>query len=73
MWIASLTKLMTSIAVLQCVEQGLVQLDDDATITLHELREVEVLTGFNGDLPILEKKTALPTARLVLIPDLYPV
>lgn len=43
---ASCTKLMTSIAALQCVERGQIQLDDDVSTVLTELKDIQILTGF---------------------------
>jgi len=40
---------MTSIAVMQCVEKGLLNLDDDVSHILHEFKDIEILTGFDGD------------------------
>lgn len=45
--LASCTKLMTTVAALQCVERGLVTLDEDVTRVLPELQNLEVLTGFD--------------------------
>ncbi|KAG9247077.1 beta-lactamase/transpeptidase-like protein [Calycina marina] len=42
---ASCTKLMTSIAALQCVERGLISLDDDVSKVLTDLKDLEILTG----------------------------
>jgi len=47
--LASCTKLMTSIAALQCVEQGLISLDEDLSTVVTELKNKEILTGFNDD------------------------
>lgn len=48
-WIASCTKLMTSVAAMQCVERGLIRLDDDvAAGPCPELRNKQVLKGFTG-------------------------
>ena len=58
MLIASCTKLMTSIAALQCVERGLVTLDTDVAEILPELAAQGVLTGFDeatGE-PIINKR-----------------
>lgn len=44
---ASCTKLMASIAALQCVERGQIGLDDDASTVLPELKGLQILTGFN--------------------------
>ena len=46
MWIASCTKLMTSVAALQQVERGRIGLDDDLKDLLPELAACEVLVGF---------------------------
>jgi len=40
---------MTSISALQCVEKGLVQLDDDVAKHLPELAELDILTGFDSE------------------------
>jgi CubicO group peptidase (beta-lactamase class C family) len=48
MWIASCTKLLTTIAALQCVERGLLALDADVSPILHELRDPDILTGFDA-------------------------
>ena len=47
MRIASCTKLMTSIAAMQCVERGLVTLDTDVAEILPELAAQGILTGFD--------------------------
>ncbi|KAF2399128.1 beta-lactamase/transpeptidase-like protein [Trichodelitschia bisporula] len=41
-WIASCTKLITSICALQCVEKGLVSLDEDISRILPELKDPEI-------------------------------
>ncbi|KAK9241725.1 beta-lactamase [Lipomyces tetrasporus] len=48
-WLASCTKLMTTIASLQCVERGLFSLDspDDVARLLPEYSVPEILTGFD--------------------------
>jgi len=43
-WIASCTKLLTSICALQQVEKGLVDLDEDITRILPELKDLEIIT-----------------------------
>ena len=65
MLIASCTKLMTSIAALQCVERGLVTLDTDVAEILPELAAQGVLTGFDeatGE-PIINKRQNTMTLR----------
>ncbi|KFY99116.1 hypothetical protein V498_01012 [Pseudogymnoascus sp. VKM F-4517 (FW-2822)] len=54
---ASCTKLMTSIAALQCVERGQIQLDHDVSTVLTELKDIQILTGF-------KKGTKEPTFKL---------
>lgn len=54
---ASMTKLMTSIAAMQLVEQGKISLDDDVSHLLPDLAAQEILTGFNdAGKPILKKR-----------------
>jgi CubicO group peptidase (beta-lactamase class C family) len=38
---------MTTIAALQCVERGQIGLDDPVSVILPELKEKEIITGFN--------------------------
>jgi CubicO group peptidase (beta-lactamase class C family) len=45
-WIASCTKLLTTVAAMQCVERGLVSLDEDLSKHLPEFNDLEVLEGF---------------------------
>jgi len=47
-WIASMTKAVTSVAALQCVERGLLALDEPARRICPELGDVGVLTGFDA-------------------------
>jgi CubicO group peptidase (beta-lactamase class C family) len=46
-WIASMTKPITSAGVMQLVEQGKIALDDDMSRWVPELSSVEVLEGFD--------------------------
>jgi len=49
-WIASCTKLMATIAVMQCVEKGMLNLDDDVGETwLPEFKDVQVLEKMEDD------------------------
>ena len=62
--LASQTKLLTSIAALQVVENGLIGLDDDVAGQLPELAEQPILKGFDDkDEPILEKRKNTITLR----------
>ena len=65
MWIASCTKLMTCISVLQCVERGVLNLDDDVTGILPELKDMYILTGFDEETgkPLTRKATRNITLR----------
>ena len=65
MCIASCTKLMTSIAAMQCVERGLVALETDVAEILPELATQGILTGFDqasGE-PIIQKRQKTMTLR----------
>jgi CubicO group peptidase (beta-lactamase class C family) len=57
----SATKLFTAVAALQCVDRGLVSLDEDVNRILPELKEPNVLKGWDEeDRPLLEKaKTSI--------------
>ena len=65
MAIASCTKLMTSIAAMQCVERGLVTLDTDVAEILPELAAQGILTGFDQETgePVLNKRQNPITLR----------
>lgn len=64
--LASCTKLMTSIAAMQCVERGLITLDEDLSPILTEFKEIEIITGFKegSDEPILKKAENKISLRL---------
>lgn len=63
-WIASMTKLVTSVSALQLVEKGLIGLDDDVGQVIPELSKKEVLKGFQEDgTPILTSATKPLTLR----------
>ncbi|PQE07051.1 hypothetical protein CJF30_00009454 [Rutstroemia sp. NJR-2017a BBW] len=49
MWMASCTKLLTTIAAMQCVEKGQLNLDSDVCDVLPELKGLQILTGFEED------------------------
>ena len=65
MWFASCTKLMTCISVLQCMERGVLTLDDDVTNILPELKGMEILTGFDTETgkPVTQKAMRSITLR----------
>ncbi|EON65858.1 beta-lactamase [Coniosporium apollinis CBS 100218] len=68
MWIASCTKLMTSIAALQCVERGLLELDGPISAILPEWSEPQIIIGFDADnkVPKLRPATKFITLRHLL-------
>ncbi|EHY60355.1 hypothetical protein HRR80_000114 [Exophiala dermatitidis] len=67
MWLASCTKISTAVAVMQCVEKGLLSLDNPISNILPEWKEAEILTGFDeNDKPILKKATKSLTLRHLL-------
>lgn len=62
--IASMTKLVTTVAALQLMEQGKLDLDTPISAYAPELNELQVLKGFAADdNPIFEKANRAPTAR----------
>jgi CubicO group peptidase (beta-lactamase class C family) len=63
-WIASMTKLLTAVSVMQLVEKEKIGLGDDLGNLIPQLSEVEILKGFEDDgKPIMEKKTKPITLR----------
>ncbi|EXJ73363.1 beta-lactamase [Cladophialophora psammophila CBS 110553] len=73
-WIASQSKLATSVAAMQVVEKGLIGLDDDVRDVLPVLKDLKVLVGFEVDLdkmkpsgkPILEDVKGKITLRQLM-------
>lgn len=61
MFVASCTKLMTSIAALQCVERGMITLEDDVAEILPELARLGILTGSDekGEPVIVKRKNVI--------------
>ncbi|CAK7219182.1 hypothetical protein SBRCBS47491_003759 [Sporothrix bragantina] len=68
MWVASCTKLMTAIAALQCVEKGLLTLDDDISVFVPEWTERKILRGFDEatGIPLLEAAKGKLSLRMLL-------
>ncbi|KAK7432882.1 hypothetical protein QQZ08_000353 [Neonectria magnoliae] len=66
-WMASQTKLVTTIAAMQTVEQGLIGLDDDVLEWLPELSSLEVLDGTEDEhaVPQVRPRTNKITLRYV--------
>ena len=62
--IASMTKLVTTIAALQLMEQGKLSLDSPISAYAPELNDLQILKGFEADeTPIFERAKRAPTAR----------
>ncbi|KAL2870540.1 serine hydrolase domain-containing protein [Aspergillus lucknowensis] len=68
LFLASATKILTTIAALQCVEDGLLTLTGDLSTLAPELASKQVLTGFapDGETPILENATRNITLEMLL-------
>lgn len=66
--LASATKLITTIAALQCVDDGLLSLHDDLSTLAPELAAKQVLAGFpeNSETPILESQVRPITLEMLL-------
>ncbi|KDQ13921.1 hypothetical protein BOTBODRAFT_354837 [Botryobasidium botryosum FD-172 SS1] len=66
-WIASQTKLLTTIAAMQCVERGQIGLDDPVGEILPELADPDIVEGFDDDeKPKLRKAATKITLKLLL-------
>ena len=64
---ASMTKAVTSVAVMQLVEQGRIDLDAPAATYLERIRDAQVLDGFDADgTPRLRAPCSAPTTRQLL-------
>jgi methyl acetate hydrolase len=61
--IASMTKMVATVAALQLVERGTLDLDDDVETYLPEFGELQVLEGFDGDTPRLRAPAGKATVR----------
>ncbi len=67
MWLASMTKAVTSLAVMRLVERGVVELDAPAERWLPDIAEPRVLTGFDANGAPLSRPASRPiTARHLL-------
>ena len=68
LFLASATKLLATIAALQCVEDGLLSLTGDLSSIAPELAAKQIITGFSedGETPLLEPQTHLITLEMLL-------
>ncbi|KAK8104579.1 uncharacterized protein PG998_011612 [Apiospora kogelbergensis] len=66
--LASMSKLMTSVAVLQCVEDGKLDLDMDVKPLLPSIGKHGIITGFDDEKnsAVLEENTTTITLRMLL-------
>lgn len=66
--IASMSKLMTSVSVLRCVEDGKLNLDEDARNLLPEMGKHGIITGFDdqNNSAVLEADSTPITLRMLL-------
>ena len=61
--IMSMTKMPCTVAALQQVEQGKLDLDAPVADYCPEFAEIQVLTGFDGDTPVLRPPAGWPPSR----------
>jgi CubicO group peptidase (beta-lactamase class C family) len=68
LFLASATKLLTTVAALQCVEDGLLSLTGDLSSVAPELAGKQVITGFteDGETPLLEPQAHPITLEMLL-------
>lgn len=68
LFIASATKLITTIAALQCVDDGLLTLTGDLSSIAPELSDKQIITGFSddGETPLLEPAVGPITLEMLL-------
>jgi methyl acetate hydrolase len=64
--IASMTKAVTSVAAMQLIEQGKLQLDQTVASVIPAFGDLHVLVGFYGDNPALRPPTRQATIRHLL-------
>lgn len=67
-WLASATKFITTIAVMQCVEKGHLDLNDDIAKVLPEFKDPQILKGFDEKNEAIFKPSTKPvTLRQVML------
>ena len=64
--IASMTKMVTTVAALQLSEQGTLDLDAPVDTYRPEFSDVQVLDGFDGDTPVLRAPATRATVRQLM-------
>jgi CubicO group peptidase (beta-lactamase class C family) len=66
MRIASMTKMVTTVAALQLSEQGALELDAPVDTYRPEFADLQVLEGFDGDTPVLRPPATRATVRQLM-------
>jgi methyl acetate hydrolase len=64
--IASMTKMVTTVAALQLSEQGTLELDAPVDTYRPEFGDLQVLEGFDGDTPVLRPAASRATVRQLM-------
>ncbi len=65
-WLASMTKALVAVGVLQLVERGRLDLDAEVASIVPEFGELQVLEGYDGDEPRLRPPASRATVRQLL-------
>lgn len=65
-WIASMTKMVTSVAVMQLVDRGIITLEDDVRDYVPELKDLCVLKSVEEGKPVTENIEGKVTIRWVI-------
>jgi CubicO group peptidase (beta-lactamase class C family) len=65
-WLASMTKALVAVGVLQLVERGELDLDAEVASIVPEFGELQVLEGYDGDEPRLRPPASRATVRQLL-------
>ncbi len=67
LWIAECSQLLTVVAALQCVERGLIDLDEDVSGIYPQFKDLKIPAGFEGATqePVFTRSTVPITLRCV--------
>ncbi|KAJ5396607.1 esterase [Penicillium cosmopolitanum] len=65
-WVASMTKLVTAVAIMQLVEQNLLSIDDDARDYVPELKGIQILRDDHGHLDTLQPRLEPVQGKLAI-------
>ena len=64
-WIASMSKLVTSLSAMLLVEKGLIKLDDDVEKFVHQLSNMDIVTGVEDGQMKMRKQSKPITLRYI--------